>query len=150
MRRLAQVVLLAFAATFLMGANDAERFHKLGNKMMCMCGCNQILLQCNHVGCSYSDRMRAELTAGLERGDDDDAIIKSFVEKYGTTVLAAPTTSGFNLVAWIMPFATFLVGLVLAVLVVQRWHQRTEMQRAVAASPKLEGYRQRAREETEI
>ena len=39
--------------------------------LMCACGCNQVLLECNHVGCTYSDRMRDELAAGLERGDND-------------------------------------------------------------------------------
>ena len=37
----------------------------LGHKLMCKCGCNQILLECNHVGCSYSTKMRDQLMAGL-------------------------------------------------------------------------------------
>ena len=150
MRRCAQIVLLVFAATFFMGANEADRFQTLGNKMMCMCGCNQILLQCNHVGCSYSDRMRAELSQGLTRGDSDDLVMQSFVQKYGATVLAAPTATGFNLVAWIMPFAIFAGGLVLAVMVVRRWHERTQMEMAAARGARLEDFRQRAREETEL
>ena len=77
---------------------------------MCMCGCNQVLLECNHVGCTYSDRMRNELTAGLQRGDSDSLVLQSFVQKYGNTVLAAPTTTGFNVVAWIMPFAVFVLA----------------------------------------
>lgn len=150
MRRAAQVVLLMFAATFLLGANEAERFQSVGNKMMCMCGCNQILLQCNHVGCSYSDRMRLELSEGLARGDNDDLVMQSFVQKYGATVLAAPTTTGFNLVAWIMPFAVFAAGLVLAFMVVRHWHQRTQMETAAARGAGLEGFRRRAREDTEL
>ena len=104
---IAQLALIAVMAITLMGADVDARFNKLGHQMMCMCGCNQVLLECNHVGCAYSERMRNELTAGLERGDNDSLILQSFVQKYGNTVLAAPTNSGFNIVAWITPFAPF-------------------------------------------
>jgi len=36
----------------LLGAGDnSRRIDRLGHQMMCVCGCNQILLECNHVGC---------------------------------------------------------------------------------------------------
>ena len=78
---------------------------------MCVCGCNQVLLECNHVGCTYSDRMRDELAAEFDRGDSDDLVLQAFVQKYGPTVLAAPTTTGFNRVAWIMPYLALVLGL---------------------------------------
>ena len=48
--------------------------------------------------------MRNELIASLDRGDNDDLILQGFVQNYGPTVIAAPTASGFNYVAWVMPF----------------------------------------------
>src|SRR5690348_15412381 len=80
----------------LMGANPSTeaRFSQLGHRLMCKCGCNQILLECNHVGCSYSTKMRDELSAALQRGDSDDLVLQRFVQEYGSTVLAAPTTTG--------------------------------------------------------
>src|SRR3954468_10927309 len=94
----------------LMGANPSvdTRFNELGNKLMCKCGCSQILLECNHVGCSYSTKMRDQLTAALQRGEADGLILDGFVQEYGSTVLAAPTTTGFNIVAWIMPFVALI------------------------------------------
>ena len=148
-RLLALVVIVAVA----MGAGDdaRARFDKLGHKMMCRCGCNQVLLECNHVGCTYSDTMRAELIAGLERGDSDDLVLQSFVQKYGTTVLAAPTTTGFNRVAWIMPFAALSAGILLVIAVVRTWKSRGLATADDAVSrAELDDYRQRAREETEI
>ena len=59
--RIAQIVLIALLAMVFFGADTDARFNKLGHQIMCMCGCNQILLECNHVGCTYSDRMRNEL-----------------------------------------------------------------------------------------
>ncbi len=71
--RIAQLLLIALVAMLFVGADTDARFNKLGHQLMCMCGCNQILLECNHVGCTYSERMRNELTAGIERGDNDSA-----------------------------------------------------------------------------
>ena len=87
---------------------------------MCVCGCSQILLECNHVGCTYSDRMRNELMAALDRGENDDLTLQAFVQKYGPTVMAAPTATGFNRVAWIMPFLALVLGLLTTVFIVLR------------------------------
>ena len=150
--RLAQLLLVALLAIACLGAGDDARFNRLGHGLMCMCGCNQVLLECNHVGCTYSDRMRNELMAGIERGDNDSLILQSFVQKYGNTVLSAPTTTGFNRVAWIMPFAVFALALALTILLVRMWKSR-----AVAhpvpppnlGTTELDNLRKKARQETD-
>jgi cytochrome c-type biogenesis protein CcmH len=137
---------------FLGAGDDSARFNSLGHKLMCRCGCNQVLLECNHVGCEYSERMRGELKEAMLRGDSDNLILQSFVQKYGPTVLAAPTTTGFNRVAWIMPFVALGGGLLLVIFVVRAWNRRRGAAAAVVvANPAaLDGFRQRAREETEL
>ena len=140
-------------AMALLGADTDARFNKLGHQLMCMCGCNQILLECNHVGCAYSDRMRKELTAGLERGDNDSLVLQSFVQKYGNTVLAAPTDKGFNVVAWITPFVVFLLATALAVWLVRMWKARPVAQPVAQPNlprESLDALRKKAREETEF
>jgi cytochrome c-type biogenesis protein CcmH len=144
-----QGLLLAFACILFLGSSDS-RFNDLGHKMMCKCGCNQVLLECNHVGCTYSDRMRDELTAALERGDSDDLVMQAFVQKYGATVLAAPTTKGFNRVAWIMPFAVFGMGIIAVVYVVKVWRARQPAASAHATAPLTNDVRERIRKDTEI
>lgn len=150
LRRGLQLMAVSLAAVLLMGAGDDPHFDKLGHKMMCACGCRQILLECNHVGCAYSDRMRDELSTALTRGDSDDLVLQAFVQKYGPTVLAAPPATGFNLVAWVMPFAVFFAAMGFAVLVVLRWKQRASAAAPSPASPELEAMRLRARRETEL
>ena len=151
--RAAQLLLIAVLAMLFLGADTDARFNKLGHGLMCMCGCNQILLECNHVGCTYSDRMRNELSAGLERGDSDSLVLQSFVQKYGNTVLAAPTSTGFNRVAWIVPRAVFFVALAFAVWFVLRWRSRAVAQPVPSpnlGAAELDELRKKARQETEV
>ena len=120
-RVVAICVLLSLALSVSLAQDTNARFSSLGHKMICGCGCNQILLECNHMGCPLSDGMRNELTAALQRGDSDSLILQAFVQKYGPTILAAPTGTGFDRVAWITPFAVLLLGLAAAVAIIRSW-----------------------------
>jgi cytochrome c-type biogenesis protein CcmH len=150
--RFAQLALIAILAMTFLGADTDARFNKMGHQLMCMCGCNQILLECNHVGCTYSDRMRGELVAGIERGDSNSLVEQSFVQKYGSTVLAAPTAGGFNLVAWITPFAIFALAVVMTIWLVRLWKSRPVAQPVKnpdLAPEQIDELRRKARQETE-
>jgi cytochrome c-type biogenesis protein CcmH len=154
-RKAAQTLLLCAAVFAFLGAGDpATRFTEIGHQMMCICGCNQILLECNHVGCPDSDGMRNELMASLTRGDSDSLVEQGFVQKYGPTVLAAPTTKGFDRVAYIIPFAALFFGFGLVVLVVRSWKNRPPSAVADGLRPtrgaELEQFRDQAREETDL
>ncbi len=154
-RKLAQTLILCAAVFALLGAGDpASRFNEIGHQMMCACGCNQILLECNHVGCKYSDGMRNELMAAVSRGDSDSLVEQSFVQKYGPTVLAAPTGKGFDRAAYVVPFAALFFGLGLIVLVIRAWKNRPEPALADGLRPvrglELEQFRDQARKETEL
>jgi cytochrome c-type biogenesis protein CcmH/NrfF len=155
-RRCLQTAALAVAILVFMGASDdGARFNDLGHRMMCVCGCNQILLECNHVGCTYSDKMRDQLQAALDKGanNNDDLILQGFVQEYGPTVIAAPTASGFNRVAWIMPFAVLALGITLVIYVVRSWKNRPTPALAdgiaVPLGSELEEFRRKARRETD-
>jgi cytochrome c-type biogenesis protein CcmH/NrfF len=118
----AQAVVVALAVFFAVGATDANsRYNDLGHRLMCTCGCAQILAECNHVGCQTSEKGRAELIAMIAQGKSDQQILDAFAAKYGATVLAAPPARGFDLVAWIAPFAVFLAATIGTVLLVRRW-----------------------------
>lgn len=142
---------LALAALLITGASlDTRRFERLGHDMMCACGCRQILLECNHVGCPSSEGMRKELVANMQSGKDDKAITQVFVEKYGPTVLASPRTSGFELTAWIMPFAVFAAGILMTLWLARHWQRRPRTVVAATEDPRAQALRERARQETEL
>ena len=153
-RRLLPALLLG--VLLLIGAgDDSARIDRLGHQMMCVCGgCNQTLLECNHVGCAYSTKMRDELVAAVDRGDNDNTVLQWFIQTYGTTVLATPTTSGFNRVAWIMPYFALVFGIGGVVLVVRAWRSRPPgpppRDRPQFKSTELEHFREQARKETDL
>ena len=155
-KRVCLLGILCLAIFACLGAGDEDaRFNTLGHKMKCVCGgCNQVLLECNHVGCRYSDRMRGELSSALSRAESDDLVLQSFVQEYGPTVLIAPTNAGFNRVAWLMPYLALLLGLTTVVLIVRAWKMRPLAAHAGAAAPlsggELEHFREQARKETEV
>jgi cytochrome c-type biogenesis protein CcmH len=155
LRRWLQAVALALAVLACMGAGDPDaRFKDLGHRMMCACGCGQILLECNHVGCTYSDKMRDRLMGEIDKGNNDDLILQGFVQDYGPTVIAAPTATGFNRVAWIMPFAVLALGIAFAIHIVRSWKNRPEPALAdgilIPRGPELDEFRRKARKETDL
>jgi cytochrome c-type biogenesis protein CcmH len=105
-------------------AQQTARAKEIGQKLLCVCGCNQILTACNHVGCKYSHDMLKELDARVARGESDDLIIQDFVQEYGPTVRAEPPHTGFDRTAWIMPAVVPLVGFALVWFLVRRWRGR--------------------------
>lgn len=133
---LAAVILPAIATH----AQQTDRAKRLGAKLLCVCGCNQGLTACNHVGCQYSHAMLKELDDRVARGDSDDLILQSFVQEYGLKVLAEPPAKGFNWFAWITPVVVPIAAVALLWETVRRWRQRSALAvagGAPALSPEL-------------
>jgi cytochrome c-type biogenesis protein CcmH len=127
-------VLLFFALLPLAAQipGQSEKARKIGGRLMCMCGCNQVLTECNHVGCSMSTAMLKELDERIARNEPEDLVIQSFIQEYGEKVLAQPPAKNFGLLAWVMPFVATLVGLLVIRVVLLRWKGR---QPAIAGVP---------------
>src|SRR5580704_824383 len=125
LKRWMQAAAVCLLGVMMIGANDTSRFNRIGHEMICVCGCTQILLECNHVGCPDSDRMIGELRDQLASGGSDTAIQNWFAAKYGPTVLAAPVRGGFDNVAWIAPMAVFLLATVGTGFLIRVWKLRS-------------------------
>jgi cytochrome c-type biogenesis protein CcmH len=148
--RILQASALAVAVCFSLGATDAgTRYTTLNHRLMCTCGCAEILGECNHVGCTNSTAELNELRTGIADGKSDQEILSGFVAKYGAVVLAAPTTQGFDLVAWIAPFAVFAAALLGTILLVRRWTAGKQPVEALATDPATNALRERIRRETD-
>jgi cytochrome c-type biogenesis protein CcmH len=130
---------LLFAFALLLApaspAQQTERAKELGKKLLCVCGCNQILTACNHVGCTYSHTMLKELDQAVARNESDALTLQAFVQEYGPTVLAEPPAKGFDWAAWIVPVVAPLVALFILWEVVRRWRRRALL--APAGGPQV-------------
>lgn len=160
-RRVLLTMLLCAAASLpllvspLPAQQQSDRARQIGGKFMCMCNCNQVLTQCNHVGCTTSTAMLKEVDQGVARGDSEDTITQAFVQEFGTKVYAEPPHSGFSLVAWSMPAVYLAIGLALVLFVISRWRKRpahavsSTAPRAGISQELLERARVRAARETQ-
>ncbi|MEO7192194.1 MAG: cytochrome c-type biogenesis CcmF C-terminal domain-containing protein [Vicinamibacterales bacterium] len=106
----------------------------LESNIVCMCGTcgRQRIGECT---CTVAAEMREQVSKLVASGKDREAIVQYFVTKYGSQeVLGAPIDTGFNRLAWGVPYATGIVGIVLVGGVALRWSRRR------ASSPKLTGH----------
>jgi cytochrome c-type biogenesis protein CcmH len=125
------------------GAQQSDRAKQIGGKLLCgvgtnRCNCQQILTQCNHVGCTNSTAMLKTLDQKIAAGEPDESIVQGFVLEFGTVVLAEPPKSGFSLLAWWLPTIYLILGLVLVTFVIYKWRKRPVAEAAVAhTGPKI-------------
>src|ERR1700676_3535164 len=119
-------------------AQKTDRAKVLGEKLMCMCGCGQILTQCNHINCPSSGPMLKELDQHVASGEADDLIVQDFIQEYGEKVLSAPPSTGFNSIAWYIPGVAFALGLGIVLVIIRLWRQRDVARLAtVSAAPPI-------------
>ena len=65
-------------------------------------------------------QMRGVVREKLAGGEQRQAILDFFVDRYGNQVLAAPPKSGFNLVAWSVPIVGMMLALAVLMLVLKK------------------------------
>jgi cytochrome c-type biogenesis protein CcmH len=68
--------------------------------------------------------MRAIVREQVAAGKSPQEIKDYFVSKYGEWVLLAPTTKGFSLLAWVVPFVVLIAGLALGLIFLRGWTKR--------------------------
>ena len=104
------IVLLVALFLLIPARADAATVSDISRELICQCGCNMVLPNCAHSECMARDTMATLIEERLAQGQSKEQIIRFFVAQYGEQVLATPTKRGFNLVAWVLPFAALLFG----------------------------------------
>lgn len=121
--RLVLVVLaIALAAVAVPAAGASEQnptLQELEKEVMCPT-CNQTL-ELSHA--PVADRIRAFIVERIDAGDTKPEIKDKLVAQFGERILAAPTKSGFNLLAWVLPFAGLAAAGVIVFVVLRRWRR---------------------------
>ena len=99
-------------------------FQEIEESIVCQCGCGMTVHSCNHLQCPSAIPLREEIRAQMNAGKGTAAILAYFSDKYGEKILSAPTTVGFNLIAWVAPFVVVGLGGVFLAITVKRWSAR--------------------------
>ena len=108
---------------------------RVGMHLACLCGtCNNAVGDCPMLECHYSKPAREKIAAMQAAGNSDKAILDSFVQEQGIQALAAPPASGFNWLAWIMPWVAVALGL----MAIWIWIRHFTSKRAAARVPQVD------------
>ncbi len=142
---------LMFSLLLPLGALGAARLSvdSVAEGLTCQCGCGLTVANCNHPNCEFSVPVRAQIEAMIAKGQTREQIIRSFRVTYGEKILSAPTTEGFNLVAWLAPFGLVLAGCAGILALCGRWrhHQPANQETAAVATNFAPELRQRLADE---
>jgi cytochrome c-type biogenesis protein CcmH len=114
---------------------DKER-DELEHHIHCQCGCTLSVFICRTTdfSCQVSPAMHRDIVQLVHDGYGAQEIIDAFVNVYGERALMAPTTSGFHILAWVLPGAALVVGGGALALLLKRWGERSR-ERAATARP---------------
>jgi cytochrome c-type biogenesis protein CcmH len=113
---LLRAVCVSLLAAFSLGQVSSELvtedIRRVGSKLACLCGsCKNSVGDCAMLACHYSKPARERIKAMQAEGKSDQAIVDAFVKDEGIRALVTPPAEGFNLLAWVMPFAMIGMGL---------------------------------------
>ena len=138
----AVAVAIGFSITvggdFRVGAAERPTVAGISQGLTCQCGCGLTVANCNHPTCSFSVPVREQIESMIAKGESGSRIIAFYRAKYGEKVLSAPTTEGFNVLAWVMPFVALLLGGALILYTTNRWHDRPTKRSTADSSAKTE------------
>jgi cytochrome c-type biogenesis protein CcmH len=70
-----------------------------------------------------ADRERAFIRHEIAQGKTENEIIDDLVAQYGTSVLAEPPKSGFDLTAWLVPGIAIIIAAIAIAFGLRRWRR---------------------------
>jgi cytochrome c-type biogenesis protein CcmH len=91
-------------ASFL-AAEPAVDIKTIKQSIICTCDCNMTVETCEgSMSCLTAKKLAEEGEFLIKNNLSEAQILNVFVMRYGEEILASPTKSGFNLMAWVLPF----------------------------------------------
>jgi cytochrome c-type biogenesis protein CcmH len=125
-------------ATMTLAAEPKTTVQAVSEGLTCQCGCGLTVANCNHPQCEFSVPVRTQIEAMIGKGMGGADVIAYFRGKYGEKILSAPTREGFNLLAWILPFAMLAAGSGIIFVAVARWHAKPPTPSPIAANDNVD------------
>jgi cytochrome c-type biogenesis protein CcmH len=106
-----------------------ERRDDLEKHLKCQCGCPLDIYTCRTTdfACPVSPRVHADIQTLIASGYSEAEIRDAFVAAYGERVLTAPKPQGFNLLAYVAPFAAIATFGAFAAWIIHRWRREPDV-----------------------
>lgn len=116
---------------------SADERDALEHRIRCQCGCTLDVYTCRTTdfSCQVSPSMHRDVMSLVSGGYNAREIIDAFVGVYGERVLMAPSTTGFNLLGWVAPFAALGGGALLVTVLLRNWRRPAVANAAPLARP---------------
>ncbi len=135
MKRRVPILVLLALAWLAVGAAHADSIEdearRIGQQIQCPV-CQGLSVADS--SSQLATQMRGIIRTKLAAGEDRDAILTYFVDRYGETVLMAPPRSGLALVIWLAPFVGGFGTLALVFWMIHRRRSVSAPQTGVDAS----------------
>ena len=100
-----------------------QRVHDVASQLKCL------VCQGESVADSpatLSLQMRDVIRQQLQSGKSEQEVIQYFVSRYGDRILLAPPWQGLTLLAWLIPIALMLGGILLLFVVLRSWQSQSD------------------------
>ncbi len=104
---------------------DEEQVNTLERTLACPCPCTLDIYTCRttDVTCTNSPAIHRDVVLMVNGGYAADEIVAELTNVYGERILMAPTKSGFNLVAWFLPFVAIGTGGLAIATLLRTWRR---------------------------
>ncbi|MFN8600013.1 MAG: cytochrome c-type biogenesis protein CcmH [Candidatus Binatia bacterium] len=99
--------------------------YQMETDLTCQCGCGLTVHSCNHLNCGSGIPLKKEIAEQIASGKSREDILSYFSKKYGEKIFSSPTTTGFNIAAWTVPFVVIAIGGLIIGVVLVRWRRTT-------------------------
>jgi cytochrome c-type biogenesis protein CcmH len=112
-----------------------QRVHDVASQLKCL------VCQGESVADSpatLSQQMRGVIRQQLQSGKSEQQVIQYFVSRYGDHILLSPPWQGLTLLAWLVPIALMIGGLLLLFFVLRSWQLHSEKEPDDAERPETE------------
>ena len=115
------ISLMIFTAPLAFSATVGE----IAQELTCTCGCNMVVSACEGtMECGAAADIKNQIVAKLDNEQSKEEILSFFVSRDGEKILSSPTKRGFNLTAWVLPFAAIIFGIWVVYALLKSWASR--------------------------
>src|SRR6266496_5749077 len=100
-----------------------QRVHDVASQLKCL------VCQGESVADSpatLSQQMRGIIRQQLQSGKSEQEVIQYFVSRYGDRILLSPPWQGLTLLAWLVPVALMVGGILLLFVVLRSWQSQSD------------------------